>query len=299
MASSHQREKLFGVIVASIFVLWAWPAEGEERLAFLAVATEQPYRDAGEAFWPPASYRAASTTAPVVVDVEVASGSSAPTAEHLLAAARQSIRLSSTELVLKDNPLAKVDVRWTLKPLHSGAILLTASYVDWKITQEFPVSFVDVADLTKRIGDLIQSRMHRIRYVWLYEEATPVSSRNVDFGIRDDSSAKVRGIAWLNPERNAFGRDIPFEAMVVKSGVHDVDRDGARFSRTTDQQAFAFAPMGNTAYPALLIRPSKERGIFRVLTVMLVALLAAAAAGAVVAGRTAPAPEAPRLALAA
>jgi len=161
-------------------------------------------RDAPEAREALATLRrlAAEHPAPVTVNVQASDFGVAPTNKYL-EAAKQAIRLSGTELVLFDSDFHKhPDVTWTLKPIHDGAVVLTSKIEDFDLEpQSFQISFTtvrvangdtDYSDLTKRIGALIHSRMHRIRYIWPYEEGSPTVIRNVEFSIPKGVPCKSR-----------------------------------------------------------------------------------------------------------
>ena len=62
-----------------------------------------------------------------------------------------------------------------------------------RLKQEFHVSFTPTeGDLTTRIVSLIHSRMHRVRYVWPYQERAPTVIRDVDFAISRGEKVHVQ-----------------------------------------------------------------------------------------------------------
>ena len=228
--------------------------------------------------------RAAVHPAPVTVNVQ-ASGNSGINPDYL-EAARQAVRLSGTELVLVDSgDFRHTDVTWTLEPIHDGAVVLNSRIEDSEhlAPQRFQISFTDSADLTKRIGVLIHTRMHRIRYVWPYQEKFPIVIRNVDFSIPVETSLQVRKITWLDPERNDFREGDLFYAKVANADFFKFQLDKATgFPTVPSGTELDFDPMSNVAYRVVLVRLSPERPLFFALTVAFVGLLALAAVGFVI-----------------
>ncbi len=215
--------------------------------------------------------------APVTVRVAVSETGKAVPQEYL-DAAREAVRLSATEFVLFDEHFHKrVDFSWTLASAHDGAIKLTSQIEGSELEpQEFSISFMDAADLTKRIGMLVHSRLHRIRYVWPYQEKYPAVIR--DFEFEPDDTVKVQRIAWVDPDRNEYDEDTPFEAKIARADFHKFQLSEARFPRGLDG-AFHFEPMSNVAYRVILKGKSNQSPLFFALTCVFVALLVLAMAG--------------------
>ncbi len=220
--------------------------------------------------------------APVTVDVRTPSGE-ARVPERYLEAARQAVRLSGTEFVNYDDDFhAHRDYVWTLELIHDGAIEFSSRIIGSDIDdQKFQISFKDTEDLTRRIGTLLHSRMHRIRYVWPFRPEEPTVIRDVGFSIPRDATVKVKRIAWLDAQRNLFLEDDEFEAQVGYSDFYKFELQPNFIP--TDDGAFGFDPMSNVSYRVILVRPERERPIFRVLTVVFVALLVLAAVAALAA----------------
>ena len=147
--------------------------------------------------------------------------------------------------------------------------------------QRFQVSYTDLADLTKRVGGLIHSRMHRIRYVWPYDDASPTIIRDLDFTVPAGTLLEARRITWLNPERNYFREGDRFDIAVTNADFFKVSLDEARFPRTPGA-GWAYDPMSNSAFRVVLVRPSIEPFMLQLLTVVFILLLAAAAAACVI-----------------
>jgi len=224
---------------------------------------------------------AAEHPAPVTVQIQTAAQPSSDRLAACVEAARQAIRLSATEFVAFDEDAHKhKDVVWTLSLIHDGAVQLKTDIVGSELPpQQFPISYTDSSDLTKRIGALIHSRMHRIRYVWPYEEKTPTIIRDLDFSIRPGTLLKARRITWLNPERNYFREGALFDAAVKNEDFYKFSLDDARFSSAAGDGGWASEPMSNTAYRVVVVRPPEEPFIFQALTAVFVLILVAAAAG--------------------
>ncbi|MGD2155110.1 MAG: PhnD/SsuA/transferrin family substrate-binding protein [Gemmatimonadales bacterium] len=218
--------------------------------------------------------------APVTVGVRTSPEEGSRVPDEYLEAARQAVRLSGTEFVNYDDDFhAHQDYVWTLELIHDGAIELTSRISGSEIDdQEFQISFKDTEDLTRRIGALLHSRMHRIRYVWPYRTEQPTVIRDVGFNIPLDATVKVRRIDWQDAQRNLFVQDAEFDAHVGLSDFY-------RFELypdfiPDDDGGFGFNPMSNISYRVILVRPERERPVFRVLTVVFVALFVLAAIAA-------------------
>lgn len=220
--------------------------------------------------------------APSIVQVRRASGSGNSIPDEYLLAARQAIRLAGSEMVNYDPDFhAQQDYVWTLEPLHDGAIVLRSRIVGSDIAdQEFPLSFRDPEDLTRRIGEVLRTRLHRIRYVWPYRKSPPTILRDVDFTLPVGADVRVRAITWLDLRRNAYLQGQEFGADVVHSDFYKFELE-PDFIEANDRGAFGFSPMSNLSYRVVLPRTAHERPMFRVLTVVLVILvLSAGVAGA-------------------
>ena len=224
--------------------------------------------------------QAAGSTLPVVVDVRSASADAASADE--VEAVRQAVRLAGTELVAtcESSDYKKVDVVWELAQTHDGAVRMTVRYDHFRytptgqdVTQEFEISFTGLPDLTRRVSGLINSRMHRIRSVWLYWDTVPTVIRDVAF--ESTSPLPFQEILWKNPRHNDYtvlGQDV---APLEKSDFNKLELAKAAFSD------LAFEPMGRRAFRVLLVRPNRERPLFQALTAGFLALLGLAALGLV------------------
>ena len=202
-------------------------------------------------------------------------------ANGLVDAAKQAVRLSGTEMVLYDEDFHEhIDITWTLEPVHDGAVVLRSAIPGSGIEEQvFRLSFRDAEDLTHRIVTTIQSRMHRIRYVWGYSTSPPTIIRDQAFSLGTGTAVKVQRISWLDPEKNKFRAGPVFNARIRNSGFYRYELDPDDFSKSGESVS-SFDPLSNASYRVYLIRPSEERTLFQVLTVALIALLALAAAGA-------------------
>ncbi len=203
-------------------------------------------------------------------------------------AAEDAIRLSGTEFALWNEFYEHNDFRWSLGLTHDGAAKLCSRIEDlgkeWD--QEFLISYEDPSDLTERVGDLIRSRMNRLRQVWPYsKDENPTILRDVDFSVAEGQTIKVQKIEWINRETNNFREEGMFLARVERA-------DKRKFELSSRGFSGGFDPMGSTSYRAVLPRPSEERLLFTILTAALLALFLAATVAAVIELRRSSAPVA-------
>lgn len=220
----------------------------------------------------------------VVVDVWPGSGAEKKVGRTELAAmleaTRQAIRLSSTELTLFDGEIHdQADLRWELTPLHDEAVLLESFFtsVEGVAPQEFRISHKggdgSYKDLTQRIGDRIHSRLHRIRYLWPYQEDLTVI-RDVAFDLPQSSPVKIQRIRWLDPEANDFQRSGVLEARVADS---DYSTFRLELQEAGGDLAHAADPLSDVAYRVVLLRTSRQGPLLMVFTGVYVVLMLAAA----------------------
>jgi ABC-type phosphate/phosphonate transport system substrate-binding protein len=214
---------------------------------------------------------AAAPPAPTAVDIRWASGQSGQSVGKYLEAARQAVRLSGTEFVLYDKDYHKcADLIWTLQLIHDGSIYLTCDYMKARgiEPQNFTISFTDAReDLTARIGELIRSRMHRIRYIWPYQQKYPAVIRDVDFTFSPGDKLKIVKISWVDPDQNDFQLADTFDATVRKADFYRFELKNEGFPTQSDGVTLDFDPMSNISYRVYLIRPAKERFLFLTLTI--------------------------------
>ena len=230
--------------------------------------------------------QAGSSTLPVVVDVE--SDQSSPIGGDLLDAARLAIRLAGTELVDRSQYFdyyKKSDIRWELANIHDGAVRLTVRYENFRldnseVTQQFDVSFLTPADLSRRLVSLIQSRLHRIRPLWLYNDTAPTVLRDVEFEIAE--RVPFQEIQWYEPQRNDYRLEGESHvAKIEKEETFEIQLGKAEFPIRPDNRGLDFEPMGRRGFRVLLMRVTPERQLFRALTVAFVVLLVVGAAALV------------------
>lgn len=194
-----------------------------------------------------------------------------------LEAARQAVRLAGTEFVLYDPDFHHwADLDWKLKPIHDGALQLTSEVngIDENKVkrQTFRLSFADAEEeLTRRIVNVIHTRLNRIRYVWPFENRVPTVLRDVGFVLQPGSRVQVQKIIWIDPERNDFRLGDDFEAEVRLADFHKFQLDDKPFPKRLNQE-LDIDPMSNSAYRVILVRPTAEKPLFRYLTVALVVL---------------------------
>ncbi len=219
--------------------------------------------------------------APVTVDVRSAGGDRAATPE-MLSSAKYAVRLSGMEFVLYDEDFHEhIDYVWTIDRIHDGAARLRSSIPGTEIEdQVFPISFRDGQDLTERIVTLMQSRLHRIRYVWPFSGRQPIIIRDTTLALPPGSEVPVQRITWLDPERNSFRAGPVFEAQVRSSSpfVHELEADDFRRS---GEGAVDLDPLSNVSFRVYQLRTEPPNTLYRIATGALVAVLALAAAAAV------------------
>jgi ABC-type phosphate/phosphonate transport system substrate-binding protein len=210
--------------------------------------------------------------APVTVDIAVARGAPPGVTTRLMEAARQAVRLSGTELVLFDGDYHEhIDFAWTLEAVHDGAVVFVSTIPGLDVApQTFRLSFRDTEDLSRRLVSIVQSRMHRIRYVWPFSGNTPMVMRDIPFALPRDARLTVQSVTWIDPERNSFRAGPVFTAGVRDANYYRYELELADFVRAGGQPSLN--PMGNAGYRVILRRPEEQRALFRVLTLVLVVL---------------------------
>jgi ABC transporter, phosphonate, periplasmic substrate-binding protein len=217
------------------------------------------------------------------VTIKITNSSSRPVDRTLEEEIKHAIRLSNTEFTVFDpsyHANNTPDVDWTIETIHDGAIKLVSQINRTGLDpQEFEISFTPGKDdLSKKVSNIIHSRMHRIRYVWPYKNV-PTVIRDVEFPVLPNSVFKVRGITWTDPKRNGFEEGNLFDASVILNQ----NPDARRFSFQLAGSGFPtkFDPLSNISYRVILIRQSREAPIFTALTYIFVGLLGLSAIGAV------------------
>jgi ABC-type phosphate/phosphonate transport system substrate-binding protein len=214
------------------------------------------------------------------VTVEIVLAEAAEDATTMLEATRQAVRLAGSEFVLYDRDFHEhVDFRWTVEPIHDGAMMLHSTIPGSGLPeQSFQLTYGRPEGLTRRIANLIQSRLHRIRYLWPYSENPPIVIRDTAASIPVGSTVKVQRVSWIDPLRNSFRAGVFDDARIETSDFfkYELELDVLR-DRNSD--ALDLDAMSNVAYRVILMNPEEERVLFRALTIAFVALLALAAGG--------------------
>lgn len=211
---------------------------------------------------------------PAIIDIQIENESRL--SEDHEEAVRQAVRLSETELMVKDDFHSSSEIEWRMRAIHDEAIELTSTIIgEEKTEQTFQISYKngDLKDLTKRVGDLIRSRLHRIRYLWPYKNS-PTVVRDVSFPI--DPEVVVQKVAWIDPEKNYYKAFNSFEGKVTK-----VDFNKFELDKFDNGEKDFDDPMSNISYRVVLKRPEEKNLILVVLTWLYVALMVFSAAGAV------------------
>jgi ABC-type phosphate/phosphonate transport system substrate-binding protein len=219
--------------------------------------------------------------APVTVEIAVKGDGQSQQSAVLLEAARQAVRLAGTEFVRFDEDFhAHIDFRWTLERVHDGAARLVSTIPGSDVDpQTFRISFDGTEDLTRRIVSIVQSRMHRIRYVWPFSSGTPIVIRDTALALPANARVRVQKVTWIDPDRNRFVGGPVFSARINGSSYYRYELNPEDFVRLAGGQLSA-DPMSNSTWRVILLRPDEERLLFRVLTAAMVLLFAFAAIAA-------------------
>ena len=221
---------------------------------------------------------------PVVVKVQGRPSGTDARADTLLptyvAAAKEAVRLSGTELVLLDPDLhTRADMTWTLASTHDGALTVTSTLEGFKdSTESYAVSFVDGTDLPHRLADLARLRLRRVRYVWPYELKYPAVLRDLDF--TPDRRVQVQRIRWIDRTRNEYEEDTPFAAAIENNTDFSKFRlsNEVAFPKNPDG-TFNFDPLSNVAYRVVIAREPQPGRIWAVLASASIGLLGLACIG--------------------
>ena len=218
---------------------------------------------------------ARDVTTHVPVEIRLADGAPRSGA-FLVDAVRQGVRLSGTELTIYDGDFHKQpDMRWTIEPIHDGAVVLHSTIPTFDVDeQRFQISFRDEHDLASHVISIIQSRLHRIRYVWPYSGDVPIVIRDSAFLLPVLAPVKVQRITWRDPESNQFVAGAAFESRVTRSSFFRYELDAEDFSRPAAGERPG--PLSDAAYRVVLVRPDERPWLFRLLTMALVGCFALA-----------------------
>jgi ABC-type phosphate/phosphonate transport system substrate-binding protein/membrane-associated phospholipid phosphatase len=218
---------------------------------------------------------------PAEATVEVLSAPGHRVAAEQVTAVRQAIRLAGPEFASFDPDFhAQQDYVWTLQPMHDGALLVRSRIAGSDTPdQEFQITFRNAEELADRVGEIIRSRLHRIRYLWPYRTNPPTILRDIATTLPPGSRVTVRKIRWLDPHRHAFNQDATLAGAVARTDFYKIELAPSLFESAA-ADSFAFGPMSNTSYRVVLERSVHERPVFRVLTVALLGLIVVAGVSA-------------------
>ena len=222
---------------------------------------------------------AKTTPHPVVVNIRKSQKENSGIDEKHLEAARQAVRFSGTEMILFDEDYhSAFDILWTLETQHDRSILLTSTIMDSGLTQEFSVSYRigDMESLASRISWVIDHKMHRIRYVWPFDDETARVLRDVDFQIPVGQQLKVQKITWSDFNTNEYTVDTPFNVDVTQSDFYSFELKGKGFPQKEDGK-LGFEPLGNVAYRVFLERIPNAGDNYKLTTKILLGLFGLAA----------------------
>ena len=217
--------------------------------------------------------------------------------DSIIEAARMAVQLSGGEFTPFDPAFHVEDVfdyEWTIELPHDQAATIRSEvsyFQDVMEPQEFHISYRDLEDLTGRIGTLMRTRLHRVRYLWPYANETPTVLRDVDFGLQRGDTVFVRRIEIEDALRADIGvrtehKEQPVRIERASLYTFELDAEEVRRITQTDQaeEGLGLDPMSRVAYRVVLVRPAEQRLIFKVLTVVMLILFGLAAWWAVPAG---------------
>ncbi len=224
-------------------------------------------------------YLAKTTPHPVVINIRKSQKENSGIDEKHVEAARQAVRFSGTEMVLFDEDYhSAFDILWTLETRHDHSILLTSTIMDSGLTQEFSISYRigDMENLASRISWVIDHKIHRIRYIWPFDDETARVLRDVDFHIPVGQRLKVQKITWSDFNTNEYTVDTPFNVEVTQSDFHSFQLKGKGFPQKEDGK-FGFEPLGNVTYRVFLERTPNAGEAYKITTKILIGLFGLAA----------------------
>lgn len=223
-------------------------------------------------------WKARTPPKPVPVQVRRAHKKEDLVEESFLEAARQAIRLSGTEFVLFDEDFHKhFDVLWTIRKTHENALEITSEFIDSGLPpQIFHISFQtgNMENLVYRIGSEISNRMHRIRYIWPFDDDHPRVIRDVDFDVPVGQLMKGQKVTWKDLSNNDSSVGDPFDVQVANTDFNAIELTERGFARRPGATQFDFDPMSNVSYRIFLVRAEPGTGLIKVLSGTLTALFA-------------------------
>ena len=218
---------------------------------------------------------------PVPIQIHNTPGDESGVDDRYLEAAREAIRLSGTEFILFDEGFhERFDVLWTLRKVHDDSLIIKSDYIDSGVDpQEFHISFKkdDMESLVLRMGSEITTKMHRIRYVWPFDDERPRVLRDVEFNIPAQSVMRGMKVTWNDFSTNHLTMGTPFDVTVTAADFNSFRLEGDGFPKRQGNERFDFDPMSNIAYRIILMRPEERSLLIQVLAVTLIVLFALAA----------------------
>ncbi|MGH8550059.1 MAG: PhnD/SsuA/transferrin family substrate-binding protein [Methylococcales bacterium] len=221
-------------------------------------------------------WKARTLPKPVPVQVRKSLKKGDSVDERFLEAARQAIRLSGTEFVVFDEDFHKhFDVLWTIRKTHENALEITSEFIDSGLApQIFHISFQtgNLENLVYRIGSEITSRMHRIRYIWPFDDNHPRVIRDVDFDLPEGDLMKGQKVTWKDLSNNDSSVGDPFDVQIARTDFNSFELTERGFARRPGTIQFDFDPMSNVSYRIFLVRAERNTGLIQVLSTTLIVL---------------------------
>ncbi|MCI0655324.1 MAG: PhnD/SsuA/transferrin family substrate-binding protein [Methylococcaceae bacterium] len=225
-------------------------------------------------------WKAKALPKPVPIQVREAHRKGDSVDESFLEAARQAIRLSGTEFVVFDEDFHKhFDVLWRIRKTHENALEITSEFIDSGLApQIFHISFQtgNLENLVYRIGSEIDSRMHRIRYIWPFDDNHPRVIRDVDFDLPEGDLMKGQKVTWKDLSNNDSSVGDPFDVQIARTDFNSFELAERGFAKRPGTTQFDFDPMSNVSYRIFLVRAERDTWLIQALSTTLTVLFALA-----------------------
>ncbi len=221
-------------------------------------------------------WKAKTQPKPVLIQVRNALKKGDSIDQKFLEAAKQAIRLSGTEFVVFDEDFHKhFDILWTIRKPHENALEITSEFIDSGLApQIFHISFQtgNIDDLVYRIGSEVSGRMHRIRYIWPFDDNHPRVIRDVDFGLPEGQVLKGQKVTWNDLSNNDSIVGDPFDVQIARTDFNSFELTERGFAKRPGTTQFDFDPMSNISYRIFLIRAEPDLLLIKVLSTTLIVL---------------------------
>ncbi|MGR9106379.1 MAG: PhnD/SsuA/transferrin family substrate-binding protein [Gammaproteobacteria bacterium] len=221
-------------------------------------------------------WKARTLPKPVPIQVRAAYLKGESVDERLVEAAKQAIRLSGTEFVVFDEDFHKhFDVRWTIRQSHINALVITSDFINSGLPpQIFHISFQtdNMENLVYHIGTEIAGQMHRIRYIWPFDDNHPRVIRDVDFDLPEGEIMKGQKVTWKDLSNNDFAVGDAFDVQIARTDFNSFELTDRGFAKRPGTTQFDFDPLSNISYRIFLVRTEPDLLLSKLLSTMLIVL---------------------------